>query len=124
MHHTKISSEFRNLGICLDTSIFDAVEHRNSDGKARLFISFVILNVDWITVWKNEKFTVAQKKFRQINSLVFSIVKTVLSRNFCHKSVRVNFHNTHCGNCGNLLSHFFDKNFVKVPFLLKKILKS
>ena len=29
-----------------------------------------------------------------------------------------------CGNYGNLLSHFFDKNFVKVTFLLKKILKS
>ena len=29
-----------------------------------------------------------------------------------------------CGNYGNLLSRFFDKNFVKVTFLLKKILKS
>ena len=31
---------------------------------------------------------------------------------------------TKCGNCGNLLSDFFDKNFVKVTFLLKKILMS
>ena len=29
-----------------------------------------------------------------------------------------------CGNYGNSLSHLFDKNFVKVTFLLKKILKS
>ena len=29
-----------------------------------------------------------------------------------------------CGNYGNLLSHFFDKNFVKVILLLQKILKS
>ena len=29
-----------------------------------------------------------------------------------------------CGNYGNSLSHFFDKNFVKVTFLLKKMLKS
>ena len=31
---------------------------------------------------------------------------------------------TQCENCGNLLSHFFDKNFVKVTFLPKKIPKS
>ena len=81
------------------------------------------------------------RKFRQINSLVFSVVKTLLSRNFCQRSVTVNFPQcgnyrillppffrsvqfTQCGNYGNLLSHFFDKNFVKVTFLLKKILKS
>ena len=29
-----------------------------------------------------------------------------------------------CGNYGNLLSHFLAKNFVKITFLLKKILKS
>ena len=29
-----------------------------------------------------------------------------------------------CGICRNSLSHFFDKNFVKVTFLLKNILKS
>ena len=28
------------------------------------------------------------------------------------------------GDYGNVLSHFFDKNFVKLTFLLKKILKS
>ena len=30
-------------------------------------------------------------------------------------------HIAQCGNYGNLLSHFFDKNFVKLTFLLKKI---
>ena len=51
MHHTKTSSEFRNLGICQDTSIFDAVGHRNSDGKAILFISIVVLlvNIGFLT---------------------------------------------------------------------------
>ena len=34
---------------------------------------------------------VTKEKFRQINSLVFSIVKTLLSRNFCQRSVSVNF---------------------------------
>ena len=47
------------------------------------------------TVWKNRTFTVTQKNFRQINSLVFSLVKTLLSRNFCQKCVRVNFCNFH-----------------------------
>ena len=31
-----------------------------------------------------------QKIFRQINSLVISLVNTLVSRNFCQKSVRVN----------------------------------
>ena len=38
---------------------------------------------------------VTQKFFRQINSVVFSLVKTLLSRNFCLKSVTANFRNFH-----------------------------
>ena len=47
------------------------------------------------TVRKNEKITVAKKKkkFRQVNSLGFSLVKTLLSRNFCQRSVTVNSRN-------------------------------
>ena len=45
----------------------------------------------FLTVWENGKFTVTQEKFRQINSLV----KTLLSRNFCQKSVTVNSRNFH-----------------------------
>ena len=50
------------------------------------------------TVWKNEKFTLTEKIFRQITYLVLSFVKTLLWQNFCQKSVRVNFRNfhTHC----------------------------
>ena len=44
-----------------------------------------------VTVWKNEKFTLTEKIFRQINYLVILLVKTLFSRNFCQKSVRVNF---------------------------------
>ena len=50
------------------------------------------------TLWKNEKFSLIEKIFRQINSLVFYLVKTLLSRNFCQKSVklfRLNFYNFH-----------------------------
>ena len=46
-------------------------------------------------MWKNEKFSLTEKKFRQINYLVISLVKPLLSRNFCQKSVRENFCNFH-----------------------------
>ena len=46
-------------------------------------------------VWKNEKFTLTKKIFIETNSLVISLVKQLLSRNFCWKSVGVNFHNFH-----------------------------
>ena len=41
-------------------------------------------------VWKNEKFSITKTFFRQSNSLVISLVKTLLSRNFCQKCVRLN----------------------------------
>ena len=40
----------------------------------------------------------------------------------CGHSVKILL--TQCGNYRNLLSHFFDKNFVKLTILLKKLLKS
>ena len=36
----------------------------------------------------HEKFGLTGKIFRQINSIVICLVKTLLSRNFCQKSVR------------------------------------
>ena len=44
-------------------------------------------------VWKDEKFAVTQRKIRQINSLVFTLVKTLLSRYFCGRFVTVKFRN-------------------------------
>ena len=44
-------------------------------------------------VWKNVRFTVIQKKIRQINALVTSLENTLFSRNFCQKCVTVNFCN-------------------------------
>ena len=49
------------------------------------------LNYDH-TVWKNEKFTLTEKKFCQINYVVISLVKQLYSRKFCQICVRVNFH--------------------------------
>ena len=48
-----------------------------------------------ITVWKNVKFTFTEKFFREINSLVTFLLKTLLSRNFYGKSVRIIFHHFH-----------------------------
>ena len=46
-----------------------------------------------ISVWKNEKFILTKKISRQINYLaILAIIKTLISRNLCQKSVRVNFH--------------------------------
>ena len=47
------------------------------------------------TVWKNKKFSLTKKIFRQINSLVTYLVKLLLSRIFCQKCVRENSHNFH-----------------------------
>ena len=44
-----------------------------------------------LTVRKSAKFSLIEKMFRQINYLVILLVKTLLSRNFCQKCVRLNF---------------------------------
>ena len=47
------------------------------------------------TVWKNENFGLTKKIFLQSNSLVMSLVKPLISRNFCQKCVRLNRSNFH-----------------------------
>ena len=72
---------------------------------------------------KNEKFTIIDRIFREINSLGTCFVKTLLSRDFCKKSVRVFlyyhtvrillivlFHTVLCSTTGNLrLSKYMNK---------------
>ena len=53
-----------------------------------------ILN-DILTVWKLQNWSLIEKIFREINSLLISLVKTLLSRNFCQKWVKENFWNFH-----------------------------
>ena len=53
------------------------------------------------TVWKNEKFTLTEKIFREINSLV----RKLLSRNFC--DMWVNFHDFHTVDWWSKLGHYF-----------------
>ena len=45
------------------------------------------------TVWKNKKFTLIEKIFREIKSLETSLANTLLSRKFGQKSAIVNFRN-------------------------------
>ena len=66
-----------------------------------------------------EKFTLTEKKFRQINYLVITLVKPVLSRNFLQKCVRgvtENFRHFHTVNRIILLMYTF---LTKQRFLLK-----
>ena len=71
-------------------------------------------------VWKNGKFTVTEKFFRQINFLVTSLV----SRNFCQNKLRVNFHifltvEKYYKNCDHDFCGKIIIFFVKSTFLLK-----
>ena len=46
-------------------------------------------------MWKNEKFTFTEKLSHQMSYKVSFVIKTLFSRNFCQKSVKVNFPNFH-----------------------------
>ena len=59
------------------------------------FVKASAFKVVYSAVWKNVNF------FRQINSMVTSLVKTLLSRNFCGKSVREDLCTCHTAQCGN-----------------------
>ena len=58
--------------------------------------------------------SLTKKIFRQINYLVISLVKTLLSRKFCQKCMKLNRSNFHAVGVeitdGHLLSHFWQKS--------------
>ena len=73
-------------------------------------------------MWKNENFTLTEKIFREINTLV----KMLLSRIFCQKSVRVNFRHYHIVHCetrlnGDRVSMEADYGNLISLFILAKI---
>ena len=70
----------------------------------------------WCTLWKNEKFTLTEIFFRQINSLVIYLVNALLSRNFCQKSVRVNSNNFHTVARGPINLILWNFRQIKVGF--------
>ena len=65
--------------------------------------------------------SLSPKIFRQITCLLISLVKMLLSRNFCQKRMRENFRNFHTVQCGFkiLLPPFRHKNSAKSTFSLK-----
>ena len=79
------------------------------------------------TLWKNEKFTLTQKIFRQINYSVILLVKPLFSRNVCQKSVTVKFRFFHIvAHTLQSLYHVFlkkfrENNFFSNEFTIKLI---
>ena len=63
---------------------------------------------------------------RSTSYLVFSLVKTLLSRNFYQRIVTLNFSNlhthSHCGNTEMLVSLIFNKNSMKLTFSQKSFI--
>ena len=84
----------------------------------------------WKFLWKFRKFSLTETIFREINSVVTYLVKLLLSRKFCQKSVKENFRNFHIVHhssveiTGILSRAFLKKKSVKVTVLLNKLLKS
>ena len=86
---------------------------------------------DGATVWKNAKFTLIENIFRQITSLVISLVKTLISRKIGQKGVRVNFHNFHTVRFPQYTvekwknySHLTQKIFRQINSLIISLVKS
>ena len=75
---------------------------------------------------RNLLLPLTEKFFLQINYLVISLVNVLLSRNFCHKSVRVNFRNFHTVHCerGKTISLSPKKYFVKSTVTFTKFSKN
>ena len=81
------------------------------------------------SLWKLRKFTLTEK-FHRINYLVISLVKTLLSRIFFQKCVRLNRSNFHTVQCTvvekqEILFHqkiFRQINCLVVTFLIKPVL--
>ena len=77
-------------------------------------------------MWKNEKFTLTEEKFRQINYLVISLVKPLLSRNLCQKCVginRSNFHTTYAAAWKLRKFTFTEKIFRQSTYLVISLVK-
>ena len=68
-------------------------------------------------VWKNEKLSLTEKEFRQINHLVISLVKLLLSLNFLRKKYEREFLQfPHCSSaqCGKISLVTFTKFLPKM----------
>ena len=80
------------------------------------------LQMKWLISWCDEIFFVRlyfliyfSRKFRENHE--FTILRITMLYAFFKKVSS----SAHCGNYRNLLSHYFSRNFVKVPFLLSNL---
>ena len=91
-------------------------------GKSKSFIlphCASVISAASSTVWKNEKFSLTEKKIRQMNHIVI-FSKTLLSRYFCEKGVRENICNFHTvSSWAIFVSHTVE--FTKFLYHLKNI---
>ena len=67
----------------------------------------------YITVWKNEKFSLIEKKIRQINYLVISVVKRTIAFTKFLRKKRENFCNFHTMNYTFLAKISWKRCFIK-----------
>ena len=76
-------------------------------------------------VWKNDKFSLTEKKIRQINYLVISLVKPLLSRKFCKKSVReIHCNYIHSVEKCKIYSRLTEKKFRQINYLVISLVKT
>ena len=119
----------------LDESILHCTVWKSEQKKFRQ-INHLVISLD--SKIKNSYFheIFAKKvwvKLSLISTMWFGIMEILLNKNFVKPAVKLIWRNilplrlqdifTQCGNCGNLLSRFFNKNFVKATSLLKKLQK-
>ena len=87
-HATVFTQKFRQINVLLQNFTINWF-----DGKK--FTWQWISRFSTHTLWKLRNFTLTEKKIRQITYLVISLVKLLISRNFCQKCVIVNSRNFH-----------------------------
>ena len=74
--------------------------------------------------WKTKTLLIEKKYFMKWTTyLVISLVKQLLSQNFCQKNERVNFHNFHTTlwKLRNFTATVFSQKFRQINVLLKKL---
>ena len=91
---TDLSQKFREINVFTNKVTKELISRENISVREN-FAFFHAVQCATHTLWKKHKISLTQNIFREINSLVTSLIKTLLSRNFCQKTLRVNFGNFH-----------------------------
>ena len=77
----KVWNVSRNFAfVCQQNLLFSVATCTHFEIRPWMSQSWILFRI-FCTLWKNQKFTLTEKIFRQINYLVISLVKALLSRN-------------------------------------------